>query len=216
MGACQTQQNIDINLIINNCDNENQSKKRKHSENRNNSINKKIKKAYINNIQFNNTKKNKNDTYKFKLIKPRNKIPLDKSRKEITIINKENNNIIPKKLTNKLNLSYTADKLPLDNIRSNSRDSKQIMNMSYNEGRIDNISNDLIKEKKNILTDRNSNLNTKDSEKMSITNNIKRKIVNDEDDTEKLILHLNEQIKNKKEKKNESLILSFDDFELNN
>ena len=216
MGACQTQQNIDINLIINNCDNENQSKKRKYSENRNNSINKKIKKAYINNIQFNNTKKNKNDTYKFKLIKPRNKIPLDKSRKEITIINKENNNIIPKKLTNKLNLSYTADKLPLDNIRSNSRDSKKIMNMSYNEGRIDNISNDLIKEKKNILTDRNSNLNTKDSEKMSITNNIKRKIVNDEDDTEKLILHLNEQIKNKKEKKNESLILSFDDFELNN
>ena len=78
MGACQTQQNIDINLIINNCDNDNQSKKRKHSENRNNSINKKIKKAYINNIQFNNTKKNKNDTYKFKLIKPRNKIPLDK------------------------------------------------------------------------------------------------------------------------------------------
>ena len=37
MGACQTQQNIDINLIINNC--QNQTKKRKHNENRDNSIN---------------------------------------------------------------------------------------------------------------------------------------------------------------------------------
>ena len=216
MGACQTQQNIDINLIINNCDN--QTKKRKYSGNKNNSINKKIKKAYINNIQFNNIKKNKNNkSYKFKILKQKNKIPLDKSRKEINIINKENNTTISRIVTNKLNLSYTGDKLPLDNTRSLSRDSKRIMNMSYNnDGKIENISNDILKEKKNILTDRNSNSITKDSEKNNKNNNIQRKIVKDEDDTEKLILNLNEQIKNKKEKKNGTLILSFDDFDTNN
>ena len=70
-------------------------------------------------------------------------------------------------------------------------------------------------EKKNILTDRNSNSITKDSEKNSKNNNnIQRKIINDEDDTEKIILNLNEQIKNKKEK-NDGLILSFDDFDMN-
>ena len=203
MGACQTQQNIDINLIINNC--EAQTKKRKYSETK--IINKKIKKAYINNIQFNNTKKTKIDTYKLKKPTLKNKIPLDKVRKEISITRKENTNSILRLATNKLNLSYTGEKLPLDNIRSNSKDSKKIMNMSYNTERGF--------EKKNILTDRNSNSITKDSEKNSKNNNnIQRKIINDEDDTEKIILNLNEQIKNKKEK-NDGLILSFDDFDMN-
>ena len=203
MGACQTQQNIDINLIINNC--EAQTKKRKYSETK--IINKKIKKAYINNIQFNNTKKTKIDTYKLKKPILKNKIPLDKVRKEISITRKENTNSILRLATNKLNLSYTGEKLPLDNIRSNSKDSKKIMNMSYNTERGF--------EKKNILTDRNSNSITKDSEKNSKNNNnIQRKIINDEDDTEKIILNLNEQIKNKKEK-NDGLILSFDDFDMN-
>ena len=203
MGACQTQQNIDINLIINNC--ETQTKKRKYSETK--IINKKIKKAYINNIQFNNTKKTKIDIYKLKKPTLKNKIPLDKVRKEISITRKENTNSILRLATNKLNLSYTGEKLPLDNIRSNSKDSKKIMNMSYNTERGF--------EKKNILTDRNSNSITKDSEKNSKNNNnIQRKIINDEDDTEKIILNLNEQIKNKKEK-NDGLILSFDDFDMN-
>ena len=214
MGACQTQQNIDINLFINN--GEVQTKKKYSIENKINqkkNINQIIKKAYMNNIEFNNTKKRIGNTYKFRLIKPKNKIPLRNKINKVIINNKDNKEI-KKKGTNKLNLSYGGEKMPIDNTRSNSREKSKILNMSYNERMIDNSFINNKKEKNNILTDRNKSINTKSSEK-----NIKyinSKIIKDEDDTEKIISNLNEQIKKENKNKKDSLILSFDDFDNKN
>ena len=189
MGTCQTQQNIDINLFINN--GEAKTKKRysldKKQKTKKN-VSQIIKKVYLNNVQFNNTKKNIYEKLK-------NKIPVrNKMTKEITLINKKNNDNISRIITNRLNHSYTGEKIPIDNIRSLSRDSKRNINLSFNN---------------------NTNSITKDSD-INTKKEIKRKIIKDEDDTEKIISHLNEQIKNKKEKnKNDSLILSFEDFEGN-
>ena len=196
MGTCQTQQNIDINLFINN--GETKTKKRysldKKQKTKKN-MSQIMKKVYLNNVQFNNTKKSINEKIK-------NKIPVrNKITKEIILINKNNKDNISRIITNRLNHSYTGEKIPIDNIRSLSRDSKRNINLSFNNNN-------------NILTDRNTNSITKDSDIIGKKENIKRKIIKDEDDTEKIISHLNEQIKNKKEKnKNDSLILSFDDFE---
>ena len=218
MGACQTQQNIDINLFINN--GEVQTKKKISLENKKNpqkNINQIIKKAYINNIQFNNTKKNYNNSYKFSLVNQKNKIPTtrNKLKKEMNFTtHNEKNGKYFNTITNRLNLSYTGDKIPIDNIRSNSRDGKKLLNMSYNDRLITDNSNNISKEKNYLLTDRNTNSNKNTSAISKNYNN--SKIIKDEDDTENIISHLNEQIKRKKTNKKSNLILSFDDFENNN
>ena len=109
MGACQTQQNIDINLFINN--GEVQTKKKISLENKKNpqkNINQIIKKAYINNIQFNNTKKNYNNSYKFSLVNQKNKIPTtrNKIKKEMNFTtHNEKNDKYFNIITNRLNYS---------------------------------------------------------------------------------------------------------------
>ena len=137
MGACQTQQNIDINLFINN--GEIQAKKRislNNEKNHQKNMSQIIKKAYMNNIQFNNTKKNYINSYKFKLVKPESKIPTrNKIKKEINFTTQNDKaDKHSNRITNKLNYSYTGEKIPIDSIRSNSRDGKNIFNMSYNVG----------------------------------------------------------------------------------
>ena len=196
MGACQPQQNIDINLFINNSEviqaKKQYSLEKKQKIRRN--INQTIKKAYMNNIEFNNMKKISGNSPKYRFIKPKNKIPLGNKIKEINLTKiKGIKEKISRVMTDRTNHSEMEEKMPIDNIRSNSRDSKRILNMSYNEK---NYS-------RNILTYRNTN---------SITN-INSKIIKDEDDTENIISHLNEQIKKKDNNKKDSLILSFDDFE---
>ena len=216
MGACQAQQNIDINLFINN--GEVQTKKRISLENNQKSnINKSIKKAYMNNIEFNNIKKKNANTHKFRLINPKNKIPSRNNiNKDISFISyKAKKEEISRIVTNKLNHSFTGEKIPLDNTRSNSRENKKILNMSFNERIIDNNNIKTSKKKNNnIFTDRNASLCTKNSD--MINTNMNSKIIKDEDDTEKLISNLNEQIKKEKINKKDSLILSFDDFENTN
>ena len=198
MGLCQTQQNIDINLFINNGDN----KINKRYSIEKNQITKKnmnqiIKKAYINNVQFNNTKNVINNESKLKNKKPRNNIPIKFKDKK-----GRNKLIISRIETNKLHMSYTGERIPLDNTRSNSIDNK-----TCHENILNNISKD------NNSTDRdNTSFNTKNTESI----NIKRKIIKDEDDTENLLSNLNEQIENKKDNNNNSLILSFNDFDINN
>ena len=198
MGACQTQQNIDINLFITNEQIHNTKKNIYSLEKKQipkNSRNKSIKKAYMNNIEFNNTKKNNSNIYKFKLIKPKNKIP---TRNRITLINnnEKNTDKISRIVTNILNHSYGGEKIPIDNIRSNSRERKTKLNMSYNNEKMKENNSVIFpkeKESNNILTDRNNS-----------------KIIKDEDDTEKKILsHLDEK---KGDNKKDTLILSFDDL----
>ena len=216
MGACQTQQNIDINLFINN--GEIQAKKRislNNEKNHQKNMSQIIKKAYMNNIQFNNTKKNYINSYKFKLVKPESKIPTrNKIKKEINFTTQNDKaDKYSNRITNKLNYSYTGDKIPIDSVRSNSRDGKQIFNMSYNVGLITDNSNIISKGKNNILTERNIITKNKKSETSKNVNN--SKIIKDEDDTEKIISNLNDQIKKKKNSNKSNLILSFDDFEYN-
>ena len=116
MGACQTQQNIDINLFINN--GEIQAKKRisfNNEKNHKKNMSQIIKKAYMNNIQFNNTKKN----YINSLVKPESKIPTrNKIKKEINFTTQNDKaDKYSNRITNKLNYSYTGDKIPIDIIR---------------------------------------------------------------------------------------------------
>ena len=74
-------------------------------------------------------------------------------------------------------MSYTGERIPLDNTRSNSIDNK-----TCHENILNNISKD------NNSTDRdNTSFNTKNTESI----NIKRKIIKDEDDTENLLSNLN-------------------------
>ena len=201
MGACQTQQNIDINLFITSGEIIGTKKKNISLEKKQiqkNSRNKSIKKAYMNNIEFNNTKKNNSNIYKLKLSKPKNKIP---TRNKITNIsnNDRKTDNITRIVTNMLNHSYGGDKIPIDNIRSISRDKKKKLNISYNNEKIrENNSINFSKEKEinNILTERNHS-----------------KIIKDEDDTEKILSHLDEKRSNNKKN---NLILSFDDFQNKN
>ena len=200
MGACQAQQNIDINLFINNGEVQTQknfSKEKKRKIPNNLNQNQKIKKAYLNNIEFNNIKKNSSNSNKYKQIKPKNKIPIrNKIIREINLINnKEKKERITRVPTNRTNNSSTGDKIPIDSIRSNSKDSKRLLNISYNEKN----------NSRNILTYRSTNINN--------SMNINSKIIKDEDDTENIISHLNEEIKKKDNNKTDSLILSFDDFD---
>jgi len=201
MGACQTQQNIDINLFITSGEIIGTKKKNISLEKKQiqkNSRNKSIKKAYMNNIEFNNIKKNNSNIYKLKLSKPKNKIP---TRNKVTNIsnNDRKTDNITRIVTNMLNHSFGGDKIPIDNIRSISRDKKKKLNISYNNEKIrENNSINFSKEKEinNILTERNHS-----------------KIIKDEDDTEKILSHLDEKRSNNKKN---NLILSFDDFQNKN
>ena len=85
--------------------------------------------------------------------------------------------------------------------------------MSYNVGLITDNSNIISKEKNNILTERN--IITKNKKSETSKNFKNSKIIKDEDDTEKIISNLNDQIKKKKNNNKSNLILSFDDFEYN-
>ena len=205
MGTCQAQQNIDISLFIKD-GNENYNnikqiinkkisniqrkslKKIPISNNQSNNS-KIIKKAYMNNnIKFNNTKKS-HRINRLKFPNKINLIPLDNKSiiKEKSFIKPNIEGIHLN--TKRLNHSFTIEKFPIDNPRSMSRDKKNL-NSSFNDKRTN--------ENSNILTERNiSNLTS-----------VNKKIIKDEDDTEKIILNLDKQINKKKE-----LILSFDDIE---
>ena len=179
----------------------------------------------IQNVQFNNTKRISNSHNRFKKKTSGKIINLlgykgSNKYKTSNILFPRNNSNSQKKYGNKTNKYYTPriinqmiplshnEKMPLDN--KTKRDTKKIS--IYNK--IESILNNKIK------SIDNSNLSNFEGKSINLDDDIKsiknRKIIEDEDDTEKIINNLDEQIKRKNNKATNSLILSFDDFENKN
>jgi len=229
MGTCQASLSIKTNLIskeqtykllspkkinpsslsISNCNDD-------HSLN--------TKATSIQNVQFNNSKRISSSHNRFKKKSPGKIINLlgyngSHKYKTSSVLYTKNSNS-QKKYTAITNKYYTPriinqklpedkyEKMPLDN--KTKRVTKKIN--KYNK--IESILNNKIK------SIDNSNISNYDVRSMNFDDDIKsiknRKIIEDEDDTEKIINNLNEQIKKKNNKTNNSLILSFDDFENKN
>ena len=206
--------------------------KMKHT-NCNSEISSSLNSTSINNVLFNNTKRTSNLNYKFKNIPPKLKKGIrDYQFKNINY----NNNLIasplsrkyfnnkgmytlpkPSRLRRNLNPNFSIfsdnseqiDKLPSDNIRSKfrksskkeSQTSRTIISISPRKIINSNSFNNLKSPAFNIINEKPQYLN-------------KKVIIDDEDDTNKILFNLEEEINIKKNKKeNNSLILSFDDIE---
>ena len=205
MGICQTEK-IDISYFIHKelkykkipIGKINQSTIKNH-----NNKYKPLNSTSINNVQFNN-KRNSNSFYKFKNIPPRD----SKNDIQNTI-----NNFSFSKNFNKKSLIYFSPKRKNSHALTNLPTVKRNINFSNFENNKENekspIDNNRAKKHKDIK-------NKIKAKSINFVNDkpqyINKKIINDEDDTDKILLNLDEVIKNKNNKEiNNSLILSFDD-----
>ena len=237
MGLCQVE-NFDINFITRentfrpaSIENTNSSIINNSNYNSINNTNRKL--SSIDNVQFNNTKINPKSKYKFKMI-PSKTINLFQNNEKIVYNNKINSNpnynspkgnkyLLNIKKQNSLNkennqkmYSFRSEKIPVDNLRA-----KLSISMNNNEKSInENQINKNIRNKSSTNKHKRLDSNTFKSPKIKSPNinedKIKKiKIIKDEDDTDKIISHLNDYIKKKNNNKkiNNSLILSFDDEE---
>ena len=182
-----------------------------------------IKDKSTDNFQFNNSKRNKHSNYKFKNIPP----------KEImTSPQNEVRNIYRNEYNSDLSINTEFQKKYLTS-KINPNSIKRINNPKHYTFRNEKISTSIkltLTEDNNIrqisLDDNEKKFDNKDNissskglknkaNTVSFEDNTKsdknKKIINDEDDTYKIISSLNEQIKRNKIKKDNSLILSFDD-----
>ena len=179
----------------------------------------------IPNVHFNNTKRISSSYNRFKQKSSGKIINLlgykaSNKYKTSNILFSKNKSNSQKKFTAKTNKYYTPriinqmipysniEKIPLDN--KTKRDTKKSSNYNKIESILNNKINSI--DNYNISNIESKSINFDDDIK-SIKN---RKIIEDEDDTQKIINNLDEQIKRKSNKANSSLILSFEDFEIKN
>ena len=176
----------------------------------------------IQNVQFNNTKRISSSHNRFKKKSPGKIINLLGYKGSNKY--KTSNNLFPKNKSNSqkkyagiTNKYYTpriinqmipysiGEKIPLDN--KTKRVTKKISINNKIESKLNNKINSLD----------NYNLSNPEYKSINFDDDIRpiknRKIIEDEDDTQKIINNLDEQIKRKNNKTSNSLILSFDDFE---
>ena len=205
MGICQTEK-IDISYFIHKelkykkipIGKINQSTIKNH-----NNKYKPLNSTSINNVQFNN-KRNSNSFYKFKNIPPRD----SKNDIQNTI-----NNISFSKNFNKKSLIYFSPKRKNSHALTNLPTVKRNINFSNFENYKENEKSPIDNNRAKIHKDIKNKIKAKS---INFVNDkpqyINKKIINDEDDTDKILLNLDEVIKNKNNKEiNNSLILSFDD-----
>ena len=231
MGICQPEK-LDINYYI---EKEKQYKKiptgkinlfRVNQNNYNSKYNSVLNSTSINNVQFNN-KRNSNSSYKFKNIPPRTmRNDIQNKLKNISYNNIYNKNQFISSSAKRKNSVLFTD-FPTEKKIHNLNDSNFDNNSENEKFPIDNnrakIHQDLNKIKKinvniNIHANKNIKLNHNKikARSLNIVNDkpqyINKKIINDDDDTDKILLNLGEEIERKNNKKrNNSLILSLDD-----
>ena len=219
MGICQTEPS-NINYFISK-----EQTYKKISKERISSAplesNQSIKDRLTENIQYNNSKKNKNSNYKFKNIPPRE--ILTSVQNEVRNIYR--NDYIPEQSYNiDFQQRYLTSKINPNSIQRKNNPKhytfrkekistgiKLTLTEDNNNKQID-LDDKILDNKDNISSSKDLKAKSKtvrfEDEAKSDKN---RKIINDEDDTFKIISSLNEQIKSNKNKKENSLILSFDD-----
>ena len=218
MGICQTEPSI-INYFIS----KEQAYKKISKERINSSPLENVqslKDKLTDNFQNNNSKRNKQSSYKFKNIPPREiMIPTQDEVKNIyqndfnssqTI----NTDFQKKYLTSKINpnsiqrtnnpkhYTFRKEKISHD-IKSKLTEDNSNRQINLNDKEVDNKDN--VSDSK-ALKNKAKTVRFEDNSKSDKN----KKIINDEDDTYKIISSLNEQMKRSKIKKDNSLILSFD------
>jgi len=196
-----------------------------NSSNNNDDQSLNIKATPIHNVQFNNTKRISSSHNRFKKKAAGKIINLlghngSSKYKTSSVLYPKNNSNSQQKDTSITNKYYTPriinqilpynknEKMPLDN--KTKRVTKKISKYKKIESILDN----------KIKSIDNSKITNFEDKLINFDDDIKpiknKKIIEDEDDTEKIINNLDEQIKKKNNKTNNALILSFDDFEIKN
>ena len=225
MGICQTEK-IDIKHFISkehtfrkNASKMNLSKKNQNNNNSDN--NSSLNSTSINNVLFNNTKRNSS------LNKKTKKIPQKSIFQNITYNNNYYTNPKYNTLNNKIDRKNilkpsTLRKIPNPHHIRDIKDEKEKCPIDNNRAKFkkglkneENKSNNIILISPNKIHNSNSlgNVRSKSANnKTEKSKYIEKKIIKDDDDTDKILLHLNEEIKIKNNKtKNNLQILTFND-----
>ena len=225
MGICQTEK-VDIKHFISkehtfrkNASKMNLSKKNQNNNNSDN--NSSLNSTSINNVLFNNTKRNSS------LNKKTKKIPQKSIFQNITYNNNYYTNPKYNTLNNKIDRKNilkpsTLRKIPNPHHIRDIKDEKEKCPIDNNRAKFkkglkneENKSNNIILISPNKIHNSNSlgNVRSKSANnKTEKSKYIEKKIIKDDDDTDKILLHLNEEIKIKNNKtKNNLQILTFND-----